>query len=118
MWARIINMLLGLWLMAAPDILGYDRPAADNDRIVGPILATFACVAIWEITRSLRWVNLLLGLWLILAPWVLGFPTDATINSTAVGAVVTALPFVRGRMTHRFGGGWTSLWRPSESTTG
>lgn len=111
MWAQMINVAIGVWLMAAPDVLGYAGLAADHDRIVGPVVATFACVAIWEVTRPLRWANLPIGLWLLLAPWVLEFPQIELINSTICGALVAALSLVRGRLKHRFGGGWSALWR-------
>ena len=112
MWARIINVAVGIWLMAAPAVLGYGGTvAADHDRIVGPVLASLACIAIWEVTRSLRWLNLLIGGWMLLAPWVLGFPSDATVNSSVAGVMVVCLSLVRGRLTHRFGGGWSSLVR-------
>lgn len=115
MWARIVNFLFGLWLMAAPALLGHvGTPAEVNDRIVGPLIASFAFVAIWDVTRGLRWVNTLLGLWLIAVPFLLGawvqdwsFP--ATINSVLVGLYVTALSLVRGAVQHHFGGGWRSL---------
>lgn len=112
MWARIINLVIGVWLMAAPAALGYaGTRAADHDRIVGPILASIACIAIWETTRPLRWVNLVIGGWLVLAPWVLGFPPAATWNAVLAGAVVAGLSLVRGTLRHRFDGGWSALWR-------
>ena len=116
MWARLINFFLGLWLMAAPALLGYmGTPAEVNDRIVGPLVASFAFVAIWEITRGLRWLNLGLGLWLAAAPFLLGawvqdwsFP--ATINSVLVGFLTAALSLVPGKLKQSFAGGWRSLF--------
>lgn len=110
MWARAINIAIGIWLMAAPDVLRYGGVPADHGRIVGPVIASLACIAMWEVTRSLRWINLLIGLWMLLAPWVLGFPADATINTMLCGAAVAGLSLVRGKLTHRFDGGWT-FWR-------
>ena len=96
--------------MAAPAVLGYGGAAQTNDRVVGPVAATFAVVAIWQATRSLRWVNLAAGLWLLAAPWVLGYgETAPTVNSLAVGVVLAALALVKGEVTRRFGGGWRSL---------
>ena len=69
MWPRIVNIALGLWLMVAPSVLDYGDPAAANDRIVGPIAAALAVIAVWEATRPLRWVNVVLGLWLVIAPF-------------------------------------------------
>ncbi len=113
MWAQLLVMLLGLWLMAAPSVLDYEGTAGHSDHIVGPLLASFAAVALWEVTRDLRWVNLILGVWLIAAPWLLGFETSALINSTAVGVLVAALSLVRGRTSDELGGGWSMLWRTS-----
>src|SRR5687768_7778237 len=113
MTPRLINIVLGVWLTAAPGVLGYADPARTNDHIVGPLAATFACVACWEATRAVRWANVLVGVWLVLAPWVLGYEWGLTLHSTAVGALLAALASVRGAMKHRFGGGWSALWRPA-----
>lgn len=111
MWPQIINTLLGIWLMAAPAVLGVSDTAETNDRIIGPLIASFAMVAIWQVTRPLRWVNVPLGAWLILAPWVLGYGTTSTLNSTLVGVAVIALSLVRGKLTHQYGGGWRAIFR-------
>ncbi|HSG40245.1 MAG TPA: SPW repeat protein, partial [Thermoanaerobaculia bacterium] len=100
-WPRYVNTALGLWWMAAPAVLGYGDPAQTNDRIVGPLAATFAIIAIWETTRECRRINLALGIWQLLAPWVLplfggAYPADATFNSMACGAVLAACSLVRG----------------------
>lgn len=115
MWARFGNIALGVWLMAAPAVLGYAGRAGINDRIVGPVTIAFAVVAIWEVVRPLRRVNLLLGLWLLLAPWVLAFGWVATLNSTAVGLLMIAFATVAGTRTARIGGGWSALWGPGDA---
>jgi hypothetical protein len=111
MIAQLLSTLVGVWLMAAPGALGYGGAARTNDHIVGPIIATFACVAIWEATRSARWVNVPLGVWLIIAPVLLGYGGAAMWNSLLCGFAVVVLSCVRGRIKHRFGGGWKMLWR-------
>ena len=112
MWARIVNTVLGLWLMAAPAVLSYGDPAQFNDRIAGPLAVTCAFVAIWEATRPLRRVNLVIGAWLLLAPWVLGYGATAPIvNSLVVGVVMIACSLVKGTVEKSYGGGWSMLWR-------
>ena len=112
MWAQVINAVVGVWLMAAPAVLQYGPPGSTNDRIIGPVIATFAIVSWWEATRPVRRFNIPLGLWLLLAPWVLGYEGTATIaNSLIAGALVTGLSFVRGTVEGRYGGGWSTLWR-------
>ena len=113
MWARLINAALGIWLMAAPAVLGYGAPAETSDRIAGPLIATFAIVAIWEATRPCRWVCFVAGLWLVAAPFLLGYGLGhvATPNSIAVGAAVAALATHKGPIEERFDGGWSMLWK-------
>ena len=108
--ARLLNIALGVWLMVAPAVLGYTTPASINDRIVGPLVITIATVALWEVTRALRWVNLLLGIWLLVAPWLLVYPLRPLVNSLIVGLIIGALALVHGKITGRYGGGWSSLF--------
>jgi hypothetical protein len=112
MWARIVTALLGIWMMAAPAALGYGDPAATSDRIAGPLAASFAFVALWDVVRSLRWVVVPIGLWMILAPLILGYGGPAAVNGAAVGVIVTTLSLVPGKVKEQFGGGWRSLGKP------
>lgn len=77
MWAKFLNIFLGLWVMVAPGILGYSSAAADNGHIVGPIIVTFSVISLWEATHVLRQWNypfaiccfLPLGYWDTTMPW-------------------------------------------------
>jgi hypothetical protein len=104
-----VACLVGLWLMASPEVLGYGGAARVNDQVVGPLAASLACVAMWQVLRSLRWANVVLGAWLILAAAVLGHDVVAAGNSVASGLVLGGVSLVRGRLTRRTGGGWRSL---------
>jgi hypothetical protein len=115
MWAQILNVLLGLWLMAAPAVLGYGGAAADNDRVVGPIAATFAAIAISEATRGVRLAVLPLGLWMLVGPWLLGGPAPAIANGLLVGLALIGFSLVRGRFTATYAGGWMALLRGHDS---
>lgn len=109
MVAQIAAMATGLWLTAAPWILGYGGAAAVSDRVVGPLAVTFAMIALSESTRSVRWANLPLGIWLCMAPWMLGFPAPAAASSLGCGLLISALSVFRGRLTHSLGGRWKAL---------
>ena len=111
MWKHLLPALAGIWLMMSPAVLEYADPARANDRIIGPIVASLATIAMWEVSRPLRWVNVVLGAWLLVAPWLLAYPPAARWNSLATGAVVLGLSLVKGKHTHEFGGGWSSLWK-------
>lgn len=112
MWAQVINAILGIWLMAAPGVIGFNEAAADNDHIIGPVIATFAVISWWEATRVVRKFNTPLGAWLLLAPWILGYDNNlAVINDMAVGALVIAFSLVKGKIEMQYGGGWSAIWK-------
>jgi hypothetical protein len=115
MYAQLAVFLLGVWLTAAPGLLGFGEPARANFHIVGPLVALFALTAAYQVTRPVRWVNLPFGVWLVNSPWVLGYAGQTeTVWCVAVGLAVAGLSLVRGAMTKRFGGGWSALWRTTE----
>ncbi|HXH81352.1 MAG TPA: hypothetical protein VNN07_00320 [Candidatus Tectomicrobia bacterium] len=104
--------MAGIWLMVAPVVLGYGEPASANDRIVGPLVASIAIVAMWEVVRGLRWLNVPLAAWLVAAPWVLEYPAAAAASTVLTGLAIGGLACLGGRVTQQFGGGWRSLGAP------
>lgn len=112
MWAQMICTAIGVWVYAAPSVLGYaGGAAAASDRIAGSLVITFSFIAIWEHMRGLRLANRPLGVWLIVAPWLLGAPTAGIVSSAAAGVLVIALSFVEGDIRRPYGGGWSALWQ-------
>ena len=117
MWAQLINAMLGIWLMAAPTILGYGGPARTNAHIVGPLAVSCAVIALWEVTRPLRWGNFALGLWLLLASWMFTDTWAVFLNSSLVGILLLSFALVRGTVEpQRFGGGWSALWGATQTS--
>lgn len=113
MAARLVAAAAGVWLMVSPAALRYvDTTAGASDRITGPVAAAISVIALWGVTRALRWVTLPIGLYLMVAPWLLGFPTDAALSDLAAGAVFVVTAFLRGHVEDRYGGGWMSLRSP------
>jgi len=112
MWAKFINIILGLWLIAAPSWLGYAPIASDNGHIIGPILITFSTISIWEATDNVRKWNYPFALWLLIAPFVLGYDSSyAMASDIVVGAAVITLSSIKAKIKNRYGGGWSSLWK-------
>src|SRR5690606_34960359 len=111
MWARVLTIILGVWLMVAPDLLGYGILASHNGHIVGPLLIAFSTISLWEATDMVRKWNYPLGLWLLLSPWVLGYGLGIALASDMfTGGMVLVLSKVGTTIKNRYGGGWSSLW--------
>ena len=112
MWARYATVLLGIWLMAAPGILGFEKLIADNDRIVGPLIVTFSMISLSECTLSVRMANLLPAAWLLFAPWILDYDNSTAFASDYIsGLLILGLTLVKQKREHTFGGGWSSLFK-------
>lgn len=96
MWPRIINFALGVWLLAAPSVLGYGGVGRTNDLVVGGIVAVNALLAISAAASALRWVNASLGVWLLLAPWFLGFGWSTMGHRMLAGVLMLSTALVAG----------------------
>jgi hypothetical protein len=108
-WTLLASTALGLWLMAAPAVLGSTGAAADNSRVVGALIVTTAVIAMAEVGRALRFLNVLFALWIAAAPWILSGATTATTwNNAVVGIVVILLSLPRGKIRERYGS-WERL---------
>jgi hypothetical protein len=113
--AQLAAALVGVWITAAPGVLGYAGAARLLAVTLGPIAASLALIAAWETTRGLRWGNVAAGAVLILAPWLLpGAHWAAQISNVLAGALLLALSLLGGEVRGRHGGGWSALFREPE----
>lgn len=96
-WASGLDMLAGLWMIAAPFLLGYAGVATAmwNSVLIGAAIALLAGSR--EVGEGYRyampsWINLLLGAWLVISPFALGFGAVpvAFWNHVIVGLAVVA----------------------------
>ena len=109
-WAQVVSLALGLWLIVAPEVLPLGGAALTNSRIAGPIVVTFAVLALRDVTRSARFVVIVPALWLLATPLAFHYTQPAAIlDNVLVGLALIALAFVRGTIREQTGGGWRSL---------
>ena len=105
-----VGVVLGTWLMASPAVLGYvDAGAGDVHRTIGPLLITFSLVALWPVTRAVRWANLPLAVALGTAPLLIDHSVEAALVSTSGALVLAAATPLGGDATARYGPGWRGL---------
>lgn len=116
MWSHVIAAAVGIWLMIAPTLLGFEgTPAEISHRIAGPLIATFSIIAWWQVLRAVRMTSAVAGAWLVIAPIVLGHPAAAAWNSVLSGLAVVGFSLIRGKVTTRYGGGWRALFSSGET---
>ena len=112
-WALFINIMFGVWLIAAPFMLGYftDAAGADaarvtavrglasvlarnqmmawSDIISGCLIVVFGFLSLSRRFSWAQWATAAVGFWLLFAPLVFWAPTPvAYLNDTLIGALV------------------------------
>jgi hypothetical protein len=98
-WAIGINLLLGLWLIVAPWILGDggEGNVVWNEVVVGAAIALIAVVRVNAPARwaPLGWINVVLGGWLVVAPFVLTSNTALiSWNDVIIGVAVVIMALI------------------------
>ena len=94
-WRDWCNVVLGVWMLASPGILGFGAdggPAPHSAWILGAAVVLFAGLAVhlhqpWE-----EAINALLGVGLLVSPWLADFSSQPgpTANAVVIGALVSA----------------------------
>jgi hypothetical protein len=110
MWPRFISIVVGIWLAASADVFGIDAAAKANIVICGALAATFAIVAIWEVTRGLRWINFTIGIWLLASLLIFGYEGRVLVSILISGVLLITFSLMKGGVTQQTGGGWSALW--------
>lgn len=106
-WTLIASAAIGVWLMAAPAVLGSPGPAADNQFLSGALVVTWSVIAFGEVARPIRLLNILMGMWLVASAWILSGHTGAARwNVVIAGVMLIPLSLRRGSIKEHFGG-WT-----------
>lgn len=97
--------------MASPEVLGFSRALSNNHYITGPLVVTFAVIALWEVNRGIRRMNSLLGIWLVIAAFLFPAPLVwQTALNAGTGALILICSLIKGKTSGRYGGGWRSLF--------
>lgn len=93
-WQDWANLALGVWLFAAPWILGYSSvsAAAWNSWIFGILITAVSLSAVILFAPWEEWANVICAIWLLVSPWLLGFASAQTAaalwNHLGVGLLV------------------------------
>jgi hypothetical protein len=94
-WVRFpswLGALVGVWLVIAPFVLGYDtNEATVNSIVVGVVAIAVSAWSAMTYSTIPNWLHAVAGVWLMIAPFVLDYGgigeiENATRNDLATGA--------------------------------
>lgn len=89
-----INLILGVWLVISPYVLGSTalRATVGNDIVLGILLiaSSWWILATAAEVLGVSWFQMLCGIWLVIAPFVLSYRamTHALANDVVVGVII------------------------------
>lgn len=98
-YAFFINLILGLWLLVSPWVLGFTSMVTPmwSHIIVGVIIALLALWRALEPADESRvwasWAMAVLGLYSVISPWVFGYSatTRLVLSDVVAGIIIAAL---------------------------
>lgn len=102
-----INLLLGVWLIISPWVLGTFASVTSTTvlMVMGVGLVAFSIWALVRVeTRAAEWWNFSLGVLLFVLPWIFNYTSTFSnaVNSWTVGIVVAFLALISMPMTKGF----------------
>ncbi len=115
MLARYASVVVGLWVMASPGVLGLAGGERTAAHILGPIVVALSVIAVSGVTRAVRWAIIVPGVALAILPWLMRFDPAVALMFAGCGIAVALLAFVRGPLDERYGGGWAALLHDDEA---
>jgi hypothetical protein len=95
-WQDYLSLLVGVWVMASPWVLGFadtQAPLTWSAVISGAAVALLAAFDLEILSKVDEWILVGLGSWLIASPWVLGSAATGPAAASMVlsGIVVIVL---------------------------
>jgi len=92
-WARIVNLLIGVWLFISAFVWPHNVHSRANTWILGVMIVLFSIFATAQPTA--RWLNTLAAIWLFFSTLAISHMSQATvINNIIVAIVVFILSFI------------------------
>lgn len=68
MWARVVECMIGIWLLMSPFIFRHDPDATAiwiNDFATGTIIIVVSLFSFWRPLKLIHWGLLAVGVWLV-----------------------------------------------------
>lgn len=102
-WNLVVTLLLGVWLLFANNIIGYDSTVSKISNGAGALIVTLSIISFAEVIRSLRYINIILALIAAIATWIFPSTLSAIINNWIVAVLVIIFSLPRGKIKEHYG---------------
>ncbi len=92
-WISGVNLLLGVWLVVAPFVMGLTSTSSYwNEIVVGVIILALALYRMSAVSATWTgWVTLVAGLWLIASPYMFSPGESAAYTNAVIAGIVAVV---------------------------
>jgi hypothetical protein len=110
-WQDVASLLLGVWLVLSPFVLGFAGAATWITIVLGLCVILFAVEGFVIPSYLEEWGEILIGLALVVAPWTVGYePVSATVSGVVSGILVILLAAWELATDRDFSTWWHDGW--------
>lgn len=101
----VVEILIGIWLMACPDVLRFQGWMANADHFLGALIVTASAVATAEVTRTARLLNILLAVCLAACAFAFGRDLPvALVSELACAVLLIPVSVPKGEIIESYAG--------------
>lgn len=101
MWARVVEIMLGFWLMASPFVFRFaqtDTSSLANDLLCGTSAIVLGLMSFWNRTHWAHFLTLIVAIWLIGFGFIGGYPSPPQAqNQIVVGLLLGMFAIIPNR---------------------
>jgi hypothetical protein len=117
MWARVIEIMLGFWLLASPFIFRFDETKnLANDLSCGLAVIVFGFLSHWRRAEWAHFLTLAVALWLVVFGFRAGYPAPPSAqNQIILGLLVGMLAVIPNR-TNEIPAAWRDFYDRKSKT--
>jgi len=103
MWARVVEVMFGCWLLLSPFIFGHsgdDVLQWVTDLGIGTLVITLALLSYWRPLRMIHLAILIPGLWMIAYGYIEPYPLPPAVqNNFLVGLLLLMFAIIPNEAT-------------------
>ena len=91
MWARVVEIMFGFWLLASPFIFNEGEKTLASNLPCGLLVIILGFLSYWNRTQGAHLLTILVALWLIVLGYWTGYPAPPSAQNQIMVGLLLAM---------------------------
>jgi len=120
MWARVIEIMLGFWLLASPFIFRFaetEKGNLANDLLCGLAVIVFGFLSFWNRASRAHFSTLLVAVWLMVLGYLAGHPAPPSAQNQIIVGLLLGMFAIIPNKTNEMPEAWRKFYADKNSTS-